>query len=163
MNNLNWEFFEAYKRLDELCKQVLLSDRGISEYIKEMENEGQVYVGGWERDYKQLKRMRWLRNQIAHEADTIEKNIVTMQDIEWLKEFHVRIMECKDPFSLLNLGKNANKKIAKAHVSKLEKSGQESKQVSDFGGIFFAIFLLILTVVIVIAGLAVVLFLWYFL
>lgn len=39
MNNLNWEFFEAYKRLDELCKQILLNDRGISEYIDEMSNE----------------------------------------------------------------------------------------------------------------------------
>lgn len=39
MDNMILEFLEAYKSPDELCKQILSSDRGISEYIDEMERE----------------------------------------------------------------------------------------------------------------------------
>ena len=37
MDNMILEFLEAYKSLDELCQQILSSDRGISEYIDEMD------------------------------------------------------------------------------------------------------------------------------
>lgn len=118
MNNLNWEFFEAYKSLDELCKQILSSDRGISEYINEMsnENQGRWRVTCWEKDYKQLKRMRWIRNQLAHESGSFQDNLVTAEDIEWLKNFRSRIMNSTDPFSLLY---------------KSNKSESETKAVSE--------------------------------
>lgn len=63
MNNIILEFFEQYKHLDELCKQILSSDRGITEYIEEMDHErqGDIRIAGWERDYRQLKKMRWIR------------------------------------------------------------------------------------------------------
>lgn len=52
MDNMILEFLEAYKSLDELCKQILSSDRGISEYIDEMERESQgcMRVACWETD-----------------------------------------------------------------------------------------------------------------
>ena len=82
MNNINWDFIEAYKSLDELCKQILSSDRGISEYIDEMSNEsqGRMMVTCWEKDYNQLKKMRWIRNQLVHEvihAFTTQGNLGT--------------------------------------------------------------------------------------
>lgn len=51
MNNKIMEFLEAYQQLDELCRQILSSDRGISEYIDEMDYESQGYrIAGWEND-----------------------------------------------------------------------------------------------------------------
>ncbi len=56
-SNMILEFLKAYKNLDELCRQILSSDRGVSEYIDEMSNESQGYrVAGWEGDYKKLKK-----------------------------------------------------------------------------------------------------------
>ena len=108
------EFLEIYKNLDELCKQVLSSDRGVSEYIDEMSNESQGYrVASWERDYKILKKMRWIRNRLVHETDSFEDNLVNVEDIEWLHTFYHRIMECTDPFSLLHQSENMNRKTGK--------------------------------------------------
>lgn len=108
MNNIILEFLENYKSLDELCKQILSSDRGISEYIYEMSNEkqGHMKVACWEKDYKQLKKMRWIRNQLVHETNSFQDNLVNTEDIEWLKTFRSRIMESTDPFSLLHQSGN---------------------------------------------------------
>lgn len=105
------EFLEKYKNLDELCRQILSSDRGISEYINKMEceSQGRRLVNGWERDYKGLKRMRWIRNCLVHETDSFDKNLVNESDIEWLHKFYQRIMECTDPFSLLHRAVKINR------------------------------------------------------
>lgn len=101
-NNDILEFLEKYKKLDQLCRQSLSSDRGISEYIDEMSRERRGYrIAGWGKDYKKLKRVRWIRNRLVHDTDSFEDNLVTAEDIEWLHTFYRRIMECKDPFSLL--------------------------------------------------------------
>lgn len=108
------EFLENYKYLDELCRQILSSERGISEYIEEMSNVRQGYrVAGWERDYKKLKKMRWIRNRLVHETDSFEDNLVNEEDTEWLHIFYCRIMECTDPFSLLHQSENINRKTEK--------------------------------------------------
>lgn len=109
------EFLEIYKNLDELCRQILSSDRGVSEYIDEMDFDNQRgrLVAGWERDYKQLKRMRWIRNRLVHEVDAFDENLVNVDDIEWLHIFYNRIMECSDPFSLLHQSVNINRKADK--------------------------------------------------
>lgn len=113
-NNIILEFLEKYKNLDELCRQVLSSDRGVSEYIDEMSKESQGYrIAGWERDYKKLKKMRWIRNRLVHETDSFEDNLVSVEDIEWLHTFYCRIMECTDPFSLLFQSEKMRGKKAK--------------------------------------------------
>lgn len=115
MNNNILEFLEVYKSLDELCKQILSSDRGISKYIEEMEHEsqGHMKVACWKADYKQLKKMRWIRNQLVHEINSFHDNLINVEDIEWLKTFRSRIMECTDPFSLLYQSKSTKEKITK--------------------------------------------------
>lgn len=119
MNDNNiLEFLDAYKNLDKLCRQILSSDRGVSEYIDEMNNESQGYrIAGWDRDYKQLKRMRWIRNRLVHETDSFEDNLFNTEDIEWLHTFYSRIMECEDPFSLLHQAKNTKVKTGKQEKS----------------------------------------------
>lgn len=113
-SNMILEFLENYKYLDELCRQILSSERGISEYIDKMSNVRQGYrVAGWDKDYKKLKKMRWIRNRLVHETDSFEDNLVNEEDSEWLHTFYCRIMECTDPFSLLHQSENMNRKPSK--------------------------------------------------
>lgn len=37
MNNIEIIFFEEYKKLDNLCKDLLGSNQGITQYVNEME------------------------------------------------------------------------------------------------------------------------------
>ena len=155
MKNFNLEFLEAYKRLDELCKQILMSDRGISEYIDEMSNESQGYrmVSNWENDYKQLKKMRWIRNQLAHEVNSLEKQLATVEDIKWLENFYVRIIECTDPFSMLRKVKNTSQKLSvkSEHQQEIFQQNNEfvrelnrGKETTILVGIAFLIAIIIL-------------------
>lgn len=132
MDNIILNFLEAYKNLDEICKQIFFSDIGISKYIEEMENEsqGSFYVSNWENDYKKLKHMRWIRNQLVHDTDSFQQNMVTMDDIDWLKHFRSRIMNCTDPFALLNQSRKQNNKVRKVHKNnKVEKIHRNSSVV----------------------------------
>lgn len=95
-------FIESYKHLEKLCGEVLNDDRRISAYIDEMINtpRGSYLVRGWDDDLKQLKRYRWVRNQIAHEPDCTEQNMCESGDAEWLDDFYSRIMNQIDPLTL---------------------------------------------------------------
>lgn len=109
------EFLDTYKKLDELCRQLFLSDKGVSQYIDEMSSEGygKWRVAGWERDYKRLKNIRWIRNRLVHDRDSFESDLVNEKDIEWMRTFYQRIMECTDPFSLLPQSDKINRKTDK--------------------------------------------------
>ena len=96
-------FLKTYKKLDELCKQVLSSTRGISEYIDQMQSECKNYskIPNWDKDLKELKRLRWLRNQLVHDADSFDTLNIRKEDISYLNEFRSRILNCEDPFAQL--------------------------------------------------------------
>lgn len=113
-------FLECYKQLDELCKQVLVSDKGISSYIEQMEQEHQhYYVEGWDRDYKRLKNLRWKRNRLVHEVDAYSSYDITEDDIFWLSEFRERIMQQRDPFALLRNAGYVDDKNSKLNYYKI--------------------------------------------
>lgn len=101
MNPTDNEFFEAYKHLDKLCGEIFDCRNGISEYIAQMEKSSQGYrlVSNWDSDYKNLKHIRWVRNQIAHESSYYA--ISDREDIEFAELFYTRIMKQDDPFSRL--------------------------------------------------------------
>lgn len=115
MDHIILEFLEAYKSLDELCKQILSTDRGISDYIDEMKYESQGYrmVVSWEKDLKQLKRLRWIRNKLVHEVDSFQENLIHKEDIEWLITFRSQIMEGKDPLSVLSQLRSPKREMRK--------------------------------------------------
>lgn len=75
-------FIEEYKRLDNLCKDLLRSEKGVSSYIDSMEQYGciQKKVQNWDYNYKQLKHYRYIRNQIAHENSANENNMSNEND-----------------------------------------------------------------------------------
>lgn len=104
MLSLNIVFQEEYKRLDRLCKDYLSSTEGVSEYIRQMEStpwSNRRYVFTWEDDYKQLKHVRWIRNQLAHEVGTLNSDLCTENDLDWVQSFYNRIINGSDPFSII--------------------------------------------------------------
>ena len=58
-------------------------------------------------DYKMLKHVRWVRNNIAHNNGGSE---CSENDIKYVKDFYQRIMQQKDPFSIIYQRQNEIKK-----------------------------------------------------
>ena len=95
-------YIQAYKRLEKLCGDVLNDERRVSAYIDEMLGlpNGSRLVPNWDRDLKQLKHYRWIRNQIVHDPDCTEETMCEPADTQWIEEFHARIINRTDPLSL---------------------------------------------------------------
>ncbi len=101
MQRLDRELFDEFKRVDGICRDMFSSQRGVSEYIEQMEQDftyGQQRVPSWERDYRSLKRVRWLRNQIAHETTATD---CSADDVAYLQDFHGRLLRQQDPLAVL--------------------------------------------------------------
>lgn len=110
--------FSEYKRVDNICRDMFLSQSGISQYIAEMEKDsfhGYSMVPYWDRDYRKLKRVRWLRNQIAHESFATDCN---EEDVAWLEEFHSRLLEQQDPLALLRKAKRERSTLPHPYESR---------------------------------------------
>lgn len=101
MPEIERELFEEFKRVDTICRDMFSCQYGVSEYISQMEQNAPRIRHGvsfWDEDYRMLKRVRWLRNQIAHETSTSD---CTDDDVAWLKNFHNRILTQQDPLAAL--------------------------------------------------------------
>lgn len=123
-------FFEEYKSLDNLCRDILESERGVSEYLERMENNerGRMLVVDWDRDYKRLKSLRYLRNRIAHEDGANEKDLCTDKDIAFMSDFIQRIMDETDPLTVLLNYDSAENEGQKVPVT-APKSAEKGKKV----------------------------------
>ena len=112
MNEIDNAFFEEYKRLDKLCMDLLSSKSGVSEYISQMEttSSGQYYIPSWDRDYKMLKHLRWVRNQIAH--DTMGGTLSEESDLKMVIDFYNRILSGEDPFTQLRKEQDREMELA---------------------------------------------------
>ncbi len=116
-------FFDEYKALDRLCKDILESENGVTEYIERMEREerGRMIVADWDRDYKRLKSMRYLRNKIAHEDGIKEEDICSPSDTSWVMQFQDRIMAEEDPLTVLyNFDRREEESLKKPPKTKKE-------------------------------------------
>jgi len=147
MQELDNKFFEEYKRLDKLCSEILSCQNGVSEYILQMErtSSGQYKISSWNDDYKKLKHLRWVRNQIAH--NTSGYMISEETDLLEVIDFYDRIMSQNDPFAQLwraeteKLSRSQTYSIGQYYsaYSKPEKntefsSGQTNKNKTQYGG-----------------------------
>lgn len=112
MKETNINFQEEYKRLDLLCKDIFSSKEGISRYITEMENTEATFsrvIKNWDLTYKQLKHMRWMRNQLAHEPGTYQSNLCSEEDVAWLENFYNSILNRTDPLVEIEKIKESHK------------------------------------------------------
>ena len=119
--SLNSCFLEEYKRLDNLCKDYLQSQRGVSDYIEQMEKteySDRCYLLSWDEDYKQLKHLRWVRNKLAHEVGTLDCDFCNQDDIDWIRNFRNQILNGSDPFTIIRKSKQNARKTSKQYTSK---------------------------------------------
>ena len=130
MNDIENRFFEQYKKLDNLCKDLLNSKQGVSTYIAQMENTPAFerrYVNSWDSDYKMLKHIRWVRNDIAHSDYQSE---CTEGDIAYARNFYTRIMKQEDPFSIINKRKIVDiNKYNQNHIAGRRKKYTVNKEL----------------------------------
>lgn len=103
MNNINYVFFEEYKKLEKICQEMYNSPNGVTNYIEEMKSvpsSDYWFINNWDADLRQLKRVRYIRNNLAHEEGAFDKNICTQNDVEWVKKFYKRILNQSDPIAM---------------------------------------------------------------
>lgn len=101
MDKLEIAFFEEYKYVDNICSDMYGSQPGVTAYINEMErlnHQGVYKVQNWKAKLQTLKRLRRLRNDIAHSQSVTDLN---EYDISELERFHNQLLNQKDPLSEL--------------------------------------------------------------
>lgn len=122
--------FDEFKRVDNICRDMFFGQSGISQYITEMEQNsfyGRSAVSSWDMDYHMLKRVRLLRNQIAHDSSATE---CSEEDADWLEEFHSRLLTQNDPLALLE---KAKQERLRAQAMRVNKPKIDPKQNENRG------------------------------
>lgn len=138
MRDLNIDFMDLYKRADRFIKDAYSSSEGVSEYIRLMEADfikGSSKIQGWKRDYDNLKHIRWIRNQLAHEV-SYDSEICSVNEYEWLEEFYERLLSTEDPLTAL---KRIEKKAASERVGKRQSDNifYQTPRDADTDKIFY--------------------------
>ena len=90
------ELLEEYKYVDAICRDMLGAEKGVTAYIEQLDETPMTvryWITEWNDEYRQLKHIRWLRNQIAHSTEYVE---CTQSDLDWLKGFHNRLLTQQD-------------------------------------------------------------------
>lgn len=104
MDNLNYAFFESFKQLDKLCKEIYDDPHGVTQYVDDMKKSATNHrlVPNWNGDLEQLIRLRHIRNHLAHTEGAFQDDLCTQEDIAWIQKFHKRILEQEDPLAMLH-------------------------------------------------------------
>lgn len=105
MDNFNYQFFEEFTKLNKTCVSVYQLDGGILGYLVQMGDVSGDYadtIPNWHEDMAQLHRYRMIHQALVQSAEVFESPICDRSDVEWLKDFEVRIMERRDPLALLH-------------------------------------------------------------
>ena len=108
MGYLNYEFFDEFKALDNLCKDIygesVEKKLGVTLYLEDMERkayQGTNKVFNWTSDYNRLKSVRNIRNELAHSRNSITVDICSQADIDFVRSFKARILNQTDPIAML--------------------------------------------------------------
>ncbi len=130
MSNINYIFFEEFKNLEKLCNDMFQSHNGVTNYIDEMQTASHgIYcsIPSWESDLNQLKRLRHIRNHMAHEAGAFEDNLCTHSDVAWIQDFYERILNQSDPLALLHQNLQARRNIVKYRKKTIPRPEETQK------------------------------------
>ncbi len=126
MGYLNYEFFDAFKELDNLCKDIygesVDNKLGVTLYLEDMERntcQGASKVPDWASDYNRLKSARNLRNELAHSRTSMTVDICSQDNIDFVSFFRARILNQTDPLAMLR------KQLTKSRTSAQSQSKQQ--------------------------------------
>lgn len=95
------EFIDEYKHLEKMCSEMYGQQHGISQYIADMEQTSSYTAGripGWNNDLANLKRVRYIRNKMVHDAEDYD-DAYEPEDLEFLRQFYQRILNQQDPLA----------------------------------------------------------------
>ena len=108
MGYLNYEFFDEFKALDNICRDIygesIDNKLGVTLYLEDMDGkayQGVSKVSGWRSDYNQLKNARNIRNELAHSRNSMTVDICSQEDIDFIRSFRTKILNQTDPIALL--------------------------------------------------------------
>ncbi len=150
MNNINLNFFENYKKLEKLCNEIYSANNGVTQYIDEMKNiSSSKYHGipNWNSDLSALKRLRHLRNQMAHNEGAFSENLCTMDDVDWLRDFHSRILKQTDPLALLHKKETSSKVTQPVQKNNMQMYFDETEsQKSTVKIVIITLLLIVITI-----------------
>lgn len=120
-------FIESYKRLDNLCKDLFMSETGVTTYIYNMEYimYPRFQIINWDSDYKKLKQYRYIRNQIVHENSANEANLCNENDLQWIEQFYQRIIHRTDPLALYQEAEMASQ-LQTSNSQRIKRATQPS-------------------------------------
>lgn len=157
MENINREFFDEYTKLDNLCRQMFNSERGVSSYIEAMESTPSSKsrnVPEWGSDLKMLKQYRHIRNELAHSTGAFHRDICFSYDITWIKMFYNRIIKRKDPlgvlFSISKKGGSQKKNtIAKRSVNVKGKSKKKTGKKIDKKAVVLGFIMIMIAIILI--------------
>lgn len=127
------KLLDTYKRLDAVCRDMFSSERGVGEYIDAMEripSYKRTNVPLWDTDYRMLKRLRWLRNQIVHEICPPD---CSADDVDWLEDFYRRVLKQQDPIAVLTkVTQSQSMRIHTVQQPKVDAQMQSNLQKEEF-------------------------------
>ena len=108
MGYLNYEFFDEFKALDNLCRDIygesIDKKLGVTLYLEDMDKkayQGALKVSNWTSDYNHLKLARNIRNELAHSRNSMAVDICSEEDIDFVRSFRTRILNQTDPIAML--------------------------------------------------------------
>lgn len=85
MNDLNYIFFEEYKRLDKLCGELYNTPYGVTHYIDDMKSaprDSYRRISSWNTDLRELIRLRHIRNYLAHAEGAFHEENLSFAIVE---------------------------------------------------------------------------------
>lgn len=108
MSYLNYEFFDEFKALDNLCRDIyggsVDNKLGVTLYLEDMDKKAHrwsINVSGWVSDYNRLKSARNIRNELAHSRNSMTVDICSQEDIDFVRSFRAKILNQTDPLAML--------------------------------------------------------------
>ena len=159
MSELNDEFIEAYKRIDNFCKDSLCTDKGVTSYISEMrgKTDGYKFVPGWKNDLDCLVKYRHMRNNYSHEVGTSYYDICDWDDVLWLRRFYEKLINVEDPLSLYNATNRSYDNKIKHYSTRINNYNPDNferknaKKNMSFRNVGMVLFLILLIALIALA------------
>lgn len=133
MENINYIFFEEFKRLDKLCRDIYKSSHGVTDYIDDMKSVAwnhSRYIPNWNESLRQLITLRHIRNQLAHTEGAFYEILCTQQDINWLKDFYALILTQSDPMAQVYQIRNHIQAQQNSHKQRTEQSVNQSQKTN---------------------------------
>lgn len=143
MTDTEQEYFDEYKRLDNLCKDMFSVPNGVTTYIETMSEcyaDACRIVRGWKEEYKKIKYLRHLRNRIVHDS---EQTDCSRADISAVREFYKSLLNQEDPLALYRKAKS------KGYRGYHSRNAAGAGNASCMGNITFFIFVASLVFLIV--------------